>query len=311
MTLDVVLPTFNRAELLPRTLDSLEVARCPDGLDIHLYVVDNNSTDGTRAVVDKYAARFPYPVHYVFERLQGSSAALNAGIRAGTGDLIGMLNDDERIDPGWFSVIQDFFEDERYSFAGGPYYPDWAAEKPAWISKETGGIVGWVDGGETRKEYGPDFAGMLMGGNAVVRRTVFVAVGLYETTLGRFDKGLTSCEDELMFRRILAGGFKGMYLPELIIHHYIPASRMTRRYHRDWSWGQGISLARLAEIREPDVALLFGVPRWQFRHAAHGIVHAVKGRLGLESPEGAFEGELRAWALAGYIYRRWFKKPSR
>lgn len=310
LTLDVILPTFNRATLLPKTLDSLMNAKRPQGLGITVYVVDNNSKDNTAEVVQGYQRRFPVSLRYVLETEQGSSPALNAGIRAGTGDLIGMINDDEEVDIHWFEVIHEFFSNSSFDFAGGPYQPNWGAEKPDWISKESGGIVGWVDAGDVRREYGDGFGGMLMGGNAIIRRNVLDQVGLYDVTLGRTDKGLGCYEDEHMYRRLIAGGFKGMYLPELIIYHFIPPERMTREYHRKWCWGLGNSMAVLARMQKSDVPELFGIPRWQIRHAAIGLLRALKGSVGLESSRAAFEGELRVWTLAGLINGKLFRKKA-
>lgn len=308
LSLDVVLPTFNRANLLPRTLDSLINAEHPPELMVSLYVVDNNSRDETAEVVRAYQARCSFPLHYLLERQQGSSAALNAGIRAGNGDLIGMLNDDEEVDAGWFKAIYSFFSETTFDFAGGPYYPRWGAQKPDWIAKEFGGIVGWVDGGNQRQEYGENFNGILMGGNSVVRRHVFDRIGLFNTALGRFDKGLNACEDQDFYDRLLANKLRGMYLPEMIIYHYIPPERMTRSYHRRWCWGRGTSLGVLARTRKPETVQLFGIPRWQIRHAIVGLMHAIKGAVGLENAHTAFEGELRVWDLAGFINGRFLRR---
>ena len=308
LSLDVVLPTFNRARLLAKTLDSLIAATRPQGLEITVYVVDNNSKDDTAEVVQDYQPRCSFPLRYVLETEQGSSPALNSGIRAGTGDLIGMINDDEEVDVHWFEAIYDFFRSTSFDFAGGPYQPNWGAEKPDWISKESGGIVGWVDAGDTRREYGEGFGGMLMGGNAVIRRRVLDQVGLYDVTLGRTDKGLGCYEDEHMYRRLIASGFKGMYLPELVIYHFIPPERMTRQYHRQWCWGLGNSMAVLARMQKAELPELFGIPRWQFRHAAVGLLRALKGLIGVESSRVAFEGELRVWTLAGLINGKLFRR---
>jgi len=43
MTLDIVIPIHNRAELLSRLLDSIRSARVPDGVAVRTIVVDNNS----------------------------------------------------------------------------------------------------------------------------------------------------------------------------------------------------------------------------------------------------------------------------
>ena len=94
MQLDVIIPTYNRQKLLERTLQSLRVARVPEGLTVKVTVVDNNSSDGTRALVERWKASFPDRLSYVFEPKQGRSHALNAGIDSSDGDLLGFIDDD-------------------------------------------------------------------------------------------------------------------------------------------------------------------------------------------------------------------------
>lgn len=141
MTLDVLLPTFNRAGLLERTLESLIRAERPVGLELTVYVIDNNSTDSTREAVREYQRRFAN-VEYVLELEQGVSAALNAGIRVGNGELIAIINDDEEIDGCWLQVICRFFRETDFDFASGPYKPNWSRPKPDWITGEFGAAVG-------------------------------------------------------------------------------------------------------------------------------------------------------------------------
>ena len=87
MRLDVIIPTYNRHEMLRRTLNSLLAAEVPHGLDVRVTVVDNNSTDQTRQTVEEYTKRFGGRLNYVFESRQGRSSALNAGIKATRGRL--------------------------------------------------------------------------------------------------------------------------------------------------------------------------------------------------------------------------------
>jgi glycosyltransferase involved in cell wall biosynthesis len=85
MTLDVVLPTYNRAALLAIALESLIAANHPEHLAVRVFVVDNNSKDNTHDVVRAYQAKQALTIEYVFQPVQGRSAALNAGIGAGIG----------------------------------------------------------------------------------------------------------------------------------------------------------------------------------------------------------------------------------
>jgi len=72
MRLDVIVPTYNRQELLKRTLESLLAAEVPRGLDVRVTVVDNNSKDGTRHTVESQMERFGGRLGYVFEGRPGS-----------------------------------------------------------------------------------------------------------------------------------------------------------------------------------------------------------------------------------------------
>jgi glycosyltransferase involved in cell wall biosynthesis len=304
VSLDVLLPTFNRADLLPLTLDSLGRAFVPSGLVTSLIVIDNNSTDNTPEIVKRFQFALPFPVHCVRERQQGLSAALNAGIAFGRGDLVGMINDDEEVGPHWFETIYDAFAHSELDFIGGPCKPKWEAPKPAWVSQEFGGIIGWVDNGAERRQYGSGFNGMLTGGNAVIKRRVFEHIGMFNTNLGRTDKGLLSCEDRDLFERLLESRFQGEYLPDLLIYHHVPAARMTKTYYRRWCWGHGRSLGVLARRRNSGLPEIFGVPRWKIRHALTGLIHAAKGKVALQDEQAAFAGELRAIELAGFLVGR-------
>src|SRR5688500_13805411 len=95
MRLDVIVPTYNRQDLLPLALNSLFAAEIPAGLDVTVTVVDNNSTDGTRQVIESLRERLGERIQYCFEVQQGRSHALNAGIAATSGDLVGIIDDDE------------------------------------------------------------------------------------------------------------------------------------------------------------------------------------------------------------------------
>src|SRR3954467_13129185 len=106
MRIEVVIPTFNRHEMLSRTLHSLFAARRPAGLEVSITVVDNNSTDQTGAAVESWQSRFPGQIKYLFETRQGRSSALNRGIEDATADLIGMIDDDEEIGEQWFEEIE-------------------------------------------------------------------------------------------------------------------------------------------------------------------------------------------------------------
>lgn len=308
MRLDVVIPTYNRAWLLPRTLDSLLAADRPLGLTLTVVVVDNRSTDDTRAVVERYMPQFTGALRYVYESKAGRSSALNAGIAASDGDLVGMIDDDEEVDRRWLHVIADCFADSAVDFIGGPYVPRWGGDKPDWLTTSYRAAVGWVDSGDGVRQFGPGFDAMLMGGNAVIRRDVLERVGAYATDLGRASETqLLSCEDRDMFNRLLAIGARGFYRPDLVIHHFIPPERLVKSYFRRWSFWHGVSLGVLDRRQPAPVPYVCGVPRYMIGSALRGGLGAFRAR---REPAGTFAAELTFWELAGFFYGKHFYRAA-
>jgi glucosyl-dolichyl phosphate glucuronosyltransferase len=313
MTLDVIVPTFNREALLRRTLDSLGRARRSADLDVRIVIVDNGSTDATRALVRDAAPRFGGRLRYLFESTSGKPYALNAGIAATDGDLIGLIDDDEEIDEGWFECIARTFADPRIDFIGGKCLPRWGAARPPWLGNGYLGVIGWVDPGPEPRTMDASYPGILMGGNAVIRRICLEAAGGYSTALNRTGTQLLGCEDEDMYHRLLARGARGRYVPELVIYHHVPASRLSKRYFRRWCFWRGVSLGVMDRTRRADVAYLAGVPRYQFGRAARGLLRMA--RLSWSGTNDAqpdrFEAELACWDLAGFFWGKHFHRTAK
>jgi len=311
MQLDVIIPTYNRQDLLPRTLASLLAARVPPGLFVRVTVVDNNSQDDTQKVVENYREQFAGRLNYVFESRPGKSSALNAGIVATKGDLIGMIDDDEEVDVGWYECVHAAFSASDVDFIGGPYVPRWGIEPPSWVPRDYSGVIGWVDGGTQIVPYDSNYPGTLMGGNAVLTRAIFEKVGFYSSALGpTTTQRLLTGEDQDMYDRLLRVGARGFYRPDLIIHHYVPPERLTKRYYRRWCFWNSAARGLLDRECPTPVAYLGGVPRWMIGHAARGTLRVFRGALGKSRNSAKhFASELALWDLAGFFYGKHFYKP--
>lgn len=311
MRLDVVIPTYNRSEMLARTLASLVAADAPARLDVRVIVVDNNSKDATKQTVEEWAAKFGGRLSYVFETKQGRSHALNAGIAAAEGELVGMIDDDEEVDARWLVRVGEAFEDASVDFVGGACLPRWGVPRPSWLPSEYPGVIGCLDGDTGKpQEFGAEYEGLLWGGNAVIRRGVLARVGPYATELGRGSANLMTGEDREMFERLMKSGARGLYLPDLIIYHYVPPERLTKHYHRRWCFWNGVSQG-LSDRRKPaPVVYMAGVPRWLYGKAARAVKGSAREALRRGDPSRVFAGELTVWELCGFFYGKHFYKPA-
>lgn len=111
MFVSVVIPARNDAEMLARCLASLEAQdRRPD----EIVVVDNGSTDDTRAVAEAAGARV------VWEPIPGIPRASSAGLDAARGDLIARIDADSFCPPGWLHrAVTAFVADPTLSVLSG------------------------------------------------------------------------------------------------------------------------------------------------------------------------------------------------
>jgi glycosyltransferase involved in cell wall biosynthesis len=109
----VVIPTYNRAHILRRALESA-IRECHPGDEV--LVVDDGSTDDTEAVV----ASFGPPIRYLRGEHRGAGAARNTGIRAAAGDLVAFLDSDDEWITGklsWQRAILEAFPSILFLFS--------------------------------------------------------------------------------------------------------------------------------------------------------------------------------------------------
>jgi GT2 family glycosyltransferase len=264
MRLDLVLATFRRPELLADTLCSVFAARRPPGLQVRVLVV-NNDDDAHLSSLQPLLGSAPIPVLLLHEPHRGKSRALNLGIRSSDADYIGLVDDDERLAPSWFEVAHDALAAGDLDFIGGPMMPIWPSPPPSWIPRRFGAVLGIVDNGPDRTPYARDFPGMLVGGNAIIRRRVLDSLGGFSPELGPQETHrLMSCEDEDVYLRLLDAGARGEYLPALVVHHHVHPNRIRKAYYRSWCFWNRASKAVLASRRPAIVPTIDGVPRYLY-----------------------------------------------
>jgi glycosyltransferase involved in cell wall biosynthesis len=307
----VLICTFNRAVRLSETLDTLAEADISSGLRWEVIVVDNNSTDRTRAIVESRAASYPAPLRYLFEPRQGKSNALNTGIAASRARVIAFTDDDVRLPPGWLeAAARPLFEREDIDYTGGPVRPIWEAPKPGWLD-EDGNLGGTI----AVKNHGPEpfvFEEQRktpLGVNMAVKRSLVDRIGGFRPDLGRRGRSLLGQEQAEFFCRARAAGARGLYVPEMTLEHHVPAARLTRGYFRRWWFWKGISHARLHRLQPvTEVGLdlrgvprVLRVPRYLYGSAARHA-RAWLGAAVSRDPRRRAEHAMMLLYFAGYLW---------
>jgi glycosyltransferase involved in cell wall biosynthesis len=261
MDISVVLGTYNRAASLRLTLESFSKLTWTPNLSWELLAVDNNSTDSTREVIEKFAGTVNFPVRYIFEKQQGRSAALNAGIAAAKGEIVAFTDDDVFLHPDWLSNLKRVFVDFDCAAVAGRVVPQWNHPKPDWLEMEGQFAVVNFDLGDAAKEIriAP------LGANSAFRREIFGKYGLFRLDLGvNGSKHTVTCDDTEFGERLIRGGEKIIYYPDAIIYHPVDPDRTTKKYFLSWYYYNGVSLTRTAGLPS-DGVFWVGAPRWLYR----------------------------------------------
>ena len=223
----VIIPTYNRSQSLQTTLESLLRLDYPtDRLEI--IVVDNCSTDGTKAVVESFQAKSKVPVRYVYESRPGAHFARNTGAKLASGDVLYFTDDDMIADPGLLRNLVPVFDSyPRVASATGRILPIWEAAPPAWLLRHcSSGTLGLQDRPED-VIVSPDDVGVYSGHQAVLR-DAFIRSGGFNPDVVN---GETVGDNEFgLNRKIKKLGYRFAYVREALTHHVIPPAKMTQTY---------------------------------------------------------------------------------
>jgi glycosyltransferase involved in cell wall biosynthesis len=318
----ILIATYNRAVLLDATLASIAHMRVSPALRWEAIVIDNNSTDGTRAVIERHMAGFPAPLRYVFEGRQGRSNALNTGIAEAEGIVLAFTDDDVRVVDGWLDAAATplLGSDKSLAYTGGPVRPIWGADPPDWLDLERGDLWGTIaiqNHGAESFIY-EEGRKVPLGANMAVRRDVFERVGSFRPDLGRADGPLVLGQEvpELLMR-VRGAGLHGLYVPAMQVHHHIPATRLTRQYFRRWWFGKGVSRAALERMQPlTDLGIdlritrhVLGVPRFMYGSVLRDLTAMVRERV-LGRPEASFRHQMMTAYFAGYFWSRWRERRA-
>ena len=91
--LSIVVPTYNERERLPDLVEGIFSAYAAEGVDGELVIVDDNSPDGTGALAETLAGRYPITVVHRAGKL-GLGTAVLEGFSAGRAPIVGVIDAD-------------------------------------------------------------------------------------------------------------------------------------------------------------------------------------------------------------------------
>jgi GT2 family glycosyltransferase len=225
MKVSVIIPNWNGAPHLPACLNAL---RAQTVRDFEVIVADNASTDESRTLL---ARDYPEVRVLALERNFGFTGACNAGMRAASGEILVLLNNDTEAGPTWLAELLAAFG--RHPRAG------LIASRMLLFDRRdifhTAGDIFKSDGtpgnrGVWQKDEGQFIEGPVFsanGGSAAYRRVMLDEIGLLD------DDFYFSCEDVDLAWRAQLAGWQCVYAPRAVVYHKLSASGggATASYH--------------------------------------------------------------------------------
>jgi len=254
-TVTVVVPTYDRAAVLPRAIDSVLGGEY-EPVDLH--VVDDGSTDRTRAVVESYDDdRLTY---HRFETNRGANAARNRAVEAATSEYVAFLDSDDGYTDAYLRQCVSAIERAPAHCVGTYASRVWYRDGEPWNLTVADGDVTSAD--LRRKNVVGGFS------NVLVRRSVF-------DRTGPLDEELVSCQDYDFFLRALEpAGAELRAVPDAVVRYHVHDEGATRIGD---DLEAGVAGRRRFLAKHGDMLTTAGIANQYYQF---GMTHARAGDLG-------------------------------
>jgi glycosyltransferase involved in cell wall biosynthesis len=219
MKLSVIIPCFNAADTIQDQLDALSAENWSQPWEV--IISDNNSTDESVAITERYRNRLPHLQIVRTSQKQGGAYAINYGVSYAKGESVVFIDADDVIAPGWLKAIGNALSDHecvasRFDLA--KLNQLWTQSR-MWSAK-------YQDVLETRFSPHLKFSGSCGFG---IRRNLF-------EQLGGFDESLPVLWDCDLCFRVQLGGVELYFEPSAVVYVRLRDSLGTAfRQSRQWA----------------------------------------------------------------------------
>ena len=234
MNITVIVCTYNRSENLRQTLTGAASLVLPESVAWEVLVVDNNSADQTRNVVEDFCTRYPGRFRYLLVPQPGKSHALNGGIREARGDILAFMDDDVTLDPMWLQNLTATLRNREWAGVSGRVLQQWTCSRPRWLCVDGHyRRMGWPLTSFDLGEEACERIANINGANMAFHKDVFAKYGGFRTDLGPGPVTKIPWEDSEFGLRLNVAGEQVGYEPSAIVYHPVLQSRLTKAYFLD------------------------------------------------------------------------------
>lgn len=252
MTISIIIPTYNRCDVLQRAIESVYNQTNDDW---EMIIVDDGSDDATESVMREYDSN---RITYIrFSENKGANAARNAGIDAARGRIISFLDSDDELQPTHLEHVRRTFSDAPATVGG--VYTGFKVEEEGQIADVTRVNKQLSRPVDVLEDYP-------LGGFSTLsfRKSVFASVG-------RLDPEFRANQDREFLVRVLAE-YNLLPVDELLVTYHKHGERLsddattrldsieqlvekhedklTRRAHGNLSFARGLEYVKTQDMKK-------------------------------------------------------------
>jgi glucosyl-dolichyl phosphate glucuronosyltransferase len=255
--LSVIIPTYNRSNLLRETLDSI-INQDLNKSEYEVIIINNGSTDDTENVIKNFKKKSSNISSHI-QLKQGLHEGRNLGYKVSKGDVLVYCDDDIEAFPTWLSSIKESFEDNQVALVGGNNIPKFVIDPPLWLKKEWENKslfknikimpqLSLIYYGEIKKDIDP---ALVWGCNFSVRKKIIKEIGGFNPDGMPIDLIKYRGDGESgVANYIRRNNYKSIFHPGASIYHKVTPERMSIEYFKNRGFGVGISHS-YTEIKSP------------------------------------------------------------
>jgi glycosyltransferase involved in cell wall biosynthesis len=229
----LIVCTKNRAASLTTCLE--RIACMQTSFAWELIVVDNNSSDDTKEVVQRFMASSAVKTRYLFAAQPGNGAGRNAGIAISRGEILVFTDDDCYVEADYLSEVVRVFYDPRIGFMSGRIMLFDPSDYPITINESEHAIH--------VPKRGAVYCGLVQGANLAFRRRALDQAGVFDPNFGAGAR--YAGEDWELAIRVCMKGWAGGYFPGPVVHHHHGRkAQHIDRLQRFYQLGEGALYAK-------------------------------------------------------------------
>lgn len=255
--ISVAVCTYNRADILPKCLESL-ADQTADSELFEVLIIDNNSTDDTKKIALDFCEKHNN-FKYIFEKKQGLSQARNRAIEEAQGGYLAYIDDDAIADKEWLKKIVSVIHNNKDIAAfGGPIYPWYNKEKPKWFKDEFATLSYGEQHFQLTEQSCP-FG--LNGSNMIFKKEILNKYNGFSAEYGMNGDKTAFGEESFLFNKMLKNKENIQYFPEIFVHHLVSEKSYSLKdaFKRSIQNGKAIAQIRGSKLLSIDFIKKFSM----------------------------------------------------